>query len=692
MPQPPAARKEPHETEIHGIVLKDDYFWLRNKDSQDVLEYLQAENEYTVQMMRETEKLQEQLFEEMKSRIREDDQSTPIRYGDFYYYYREMKGKNYKVHCRKKGSLEAPEEVILDENVLAEGQKYLGIGSLRISNDQTLLAYTADFSGDETYEAHIVSLLTGGTVDRIEKTGARLEWAGDDSALFYTELDDIHRDYAVSRHVLRTEQGEDKRIFKEDDTRFEVQMRRSADGRYLFVYSENSPSETIEVRYLDLEEEEQTLSMLFSRDMGSEFLVEHHDESFYFLTDHKTHTRFRLMRTPIGHLEEDGWQHVTERRFETRIPGLVVFRDHLVVLSRSEGYGILTVHDLSSGEEHDIQFPEDIYDIRLSLGRFSHVFYFGNPEYDTETLRFYFSSPITPQTSYDYNMATRELQLKKRDEIKDYDPSQYTTERKHARAADGTRIPISMAYRRNTKLDGSSPLLLYGYGSYGYPVDPSFDHKLLSLLDRGMIFTIAHIRGGGEFGKRWYHQGKLQHKMNTFTDFIACAEYLIRENYTTSDRLCAWGGSAGGLLMGAIVNLRPDLFRCVVASVPFVDVINTMLDDTIPLTTFEYSEWGDPRIEEQFEWMLEYSPYDNVEMKEYPPILITAGYNDPRVQYWEPAKWTARLRRRKTDSNRLLLKTKMETGHFSSSGRYDYMKDYAFNYAYVLDTLGLVDP
>jgi oligopeptidase B len=466
-------------------------------------------------------------------------------------------------------------------------------------------------------------------------------------------------------------------------------MRRSADRRYLFVYSENSASETIEVRYLDLEEGAPGLSMLFSRDMGSEFLAEHHDDFFYFFTDHGTPTSFRLMRTPVGHADEDSWRAVTERRFETRVPQLVVFREHIVILSRSEGYSVLTVRDLSSGEDHDIPLPEDIYEIRLSLGRFSHVFYFGNPEYDTETLRFYFSSPITPQTSYDYNMIKGELRMKKRDVIKDFDSSRYTTEKQHARAADGTRIPISLAYRKDIKLDGSSPLLLYGYGSYGYPLDPGFDHKRLSLLERGMIFAIAHIRGGGEFGKRWYHEGKLHHKMNTFSDFIACAEYLISEDYTKKDRLCAWGGSAGGLLMGAIVNLRPDLFGCVVSSVPFVDVINTMLDETIPLTTFEYSEWGDPRIEEQFDWMMEYSPYDNVESKDYPPMLITAGYNDPRVQYWEPAKWTARLRSQKTDSNRLLLKTKMESGHFSSSGRYDYMKDYAFNYAFILDTLGL---
>ncbi|MFO7835077.1 MAG: S9 family peptidase [Candidatus Thorarchaeota archaeon] len=689
MSTPPVAKKDPHETEIHGRILKDNYFWLRNKDTEDVLEYLRAENEYTVEMMKHTEELQQQLFEEMKSRIKEDDESAPIKYGDHYYYYREIEGKNYKVHCRKEGSLEASEEIILDENELAEGQEYLNIGTLRISSNQRLLAYTADFSGDETYEAHVVSIDTGKVIDRIEGVGSQLEWAENDSAFFYTELDDIHREYAVSRHEIGTERAEDVQIIEEDDKRFMVKLEKAADDSRLFIYLMNMTSETIELQYLDLRPEKQDLIVLFPRNDGTEFFVEHHEGYFYFLTNYEEETTFRFMRTPVDSFDTANWEPVLERDFEARQPQLVTFRNHLAILARSDGHPTLTVYDIASGEVHDVELPGNVYEILLSLSWTSDVFYFGNPEYDTELLRFYFSSLVTPKTTYDYNMNTHKLHSKKVEEIAGFDPSQYTTKREHATAPDGSLIPISLAYRKDVPLDGSAALLLYGYGSYGYPRDPGFDQKRLSLFERGIIFGIAHIRGGGEFGKRWYHQGKLRHKMKTFTDFIACAEHLIAEEYTTNGKLCAWGGSAGGLLMGSIANLRPDLFGCIVASVPFVDLINTMLDDTIPLTTFEYTEWGDPRIQEQFEWMLEYSPYDNVEAQDYPPILITAGYNDPRVHYWEPAKWTAKLRDKKTDSNPLLLKTKMETGHFSSSGRYDYMKDYAFNYAFIIDTLGI---
>ncbi len=691
MPKPPVAKKKSHETKIHGKTFEDDYFWLRKKDTEDVLDYLRAENEYTVEMMKHTEDLEQQLFEEMKARIKEDDKSAPIKYGGYYYYYKEIQGKNYKIHCRKKGSLEAPEEVILDENELAEEQEYLNIGTLRISRNQKLLAYTADFSGNETYEAHVLSIDTRETIDKIEDVGSQLEWAEDDRSFFYTELDDIHREYAVSHHIIDTDRAKDTRILEEDNKRFMVRLSKAANQSFLFIYLTNMTSETTEVQYLDLHSDKPDLTILFPRNTGTEFLVEHHNEYFYFLTNYEAETTFRLMRTPSNSFDTASWESITERNFEVRQPQLFAFRDHLAILARRDGYPLLSIYDFASEEIHDVELPRTLYGVSFAPSGTSDVFYLRNPEYETEILRFYYSSPVTPKTTYDYNMNTHELNSKKVDEISGFDSSLYTTERTYATASDGTEIPISLAYRKDVPLDGSAPLLLSGYGSYGNSFDPRFDHKRLCLLERGMIFAIAHIRGGGEFGKKWYHQGKLQYKMNTFTDFVACAEHLIAEEYTTRDRLCAWGGSAGGLLMGNIANQRPDLFGCIVASVPFVDLINTMLDDTIPLTTFEYTEWGDPRIEEQFEWMLKYSPYDNVAEQEYPPILITAGYNDPRVHYWEPAKWTAKLRDKKTDSNPLLLKTKMETGHFSSSGRYNYMKDYAFNYAFILDTLGLTE-
>ncbi len=695
MPEPPIAKKQPHETEIHDRKRTDDYFWLRDKDSEDVLEYLRAENDYTVEMMKHTEDLQQQLFEEMKSRIKEDDESVPVKYGDFYYYYKEMEGKNYKIHCRKKGSLEAPEEVILDENILAEEQSYLRIGSLKISDNHKVLAYTVDFSGDETYEAQVVSLETGEIIDTIDEIGSQLEWGRNGAILYYTQLDDIHREYAVSQHMIGTDRGDDIQIIEEEDKRFMVHLSKTTDGFYLIIYQLNFSSETTEVRYLDLQEENPDLTVFFQRREGTELVVEHHEGYFYFLTNHEEEEDFHLMRTPVESLDSASWEPVIDRGFEaSRLSWqgqLLTFQNHLVILSREEGYSSLTVYDIKSKEMHEIEIAEDIYDISLYLPGMASIFYLQNPDYYAEIVRFYFSSLITPRTTYDYNMRTRTLKSKKVEEIAGFDPSEYITERIYSTARDNTRIPISLAYSRDVILNGNSPLLLYGYGAYGSSYDPGFDHKRVCLLERGIIIAIAHIRGGGEFGKTLYHRGKLEKKMNTFTDFIDCAEHLLREGYTTSDSLCALGGSAGGLLMGAIANLRPDLFGCIVAAVPFVDVINTMLDESIPLTTFEYNEWGDPRIEEQFEWMYEYAPYDNVRSQEYPSILITAGYNDPRVHYWEPAKWIARLRDKKTDSNRLLLKTKMETGHFSASGRYDYMKDFAFNYAFILDILGMSD-
>jgi oligopeptidase B len=396
------------------------------------------------------------------------------------------------------------------------------------------------------------------------------------------------------------------------------------------------------------------------------------------------------MKTMISETDRESWELVIDQKIEGRFPQLIAFQNHLVIVGRKEGYANLTVFESSTGKTHDIDLPESIFGLQLAIDEhLTDIFYFGNSEYATEKFRFIFSTPITPTSFYDYILADRQLELKKVDEVKGLDSSEFVTERRYATASDGTRIPISMAYKKNVELDGSSPLILVGYGSYGASIDPRFNSRPLSLLDRGIVLAIAHIRGGGETGKSWYHHGKLAHKMNTFTDFITCAEYLIAEKITSKDRLAILGGSAGGLLIGTVVNMRPDLFGCAVAKVPFVDVINTMLDDTIPLTTFEYTEWGNPKIKEQFEWMREYSPYDNVEAKEYPPMLITAGYNDPGVQYWEPAKWTAKLRALKTDCNLLLLKTRMESGHVGPSGRYDLMKEWAFIYSFIIDSLNV---
>ncbi len=689
MKTPPVARRKPREFEIHGVTFKDDYFWLRNKETDEVISYLNDENAYTTEMMMHTEELQELLFQEMKKRIKETDESAPIKVGEYYYYFRTEEGKNYRIHCRKYESLDAPEEVILDENLLAEDQKYMQIGSMKISPNHRMLAISVDFTGGRTFATRILDLEKGETIDSISKVGYQIEWDKNNDAIFYSELDNIHREYAISRHIIGADQSDDMRIIEEADTAFSVRLQKSNDQKYIFIQIEAHAAETVDIRYLDLNDKNRELMEFYPRTTGVEFRIEHHKGHFYFLTNIDDPQTFSLMKTKISEIDRESWEEVIDHKIEGRFPQLIAFQNHLVIVGRKEGYASLTVFELSTGTTHDIDLPESVYGLQLTIDGLTDNFYFGNPEYATEKFRFIFSTPTTPTSSYDYDLADRNLELKKVDEIKGLDSSEFVTERRYATASDGTKIPISLTYKKDVELDGSSPLLLYGYGSYGFSSDPRFYSKRLSLLDRGIIFAIAHIRGGGENGKSWYHHGKLANKMSTFTDFITCAEYLIAENFTSKDKLAILGGSAGGLLVGAVVNMRPDLFGCAVAAVPFIDVINTMLDDTIPLTTFEYTEWGNPNIKEQFEWMREYSPYDNIEAKEYPPMLITAGYNDPNVQYLEPAKWTAKLRAQKTDHNLLLLKTKMESGHMGASGRYDLMKEWAFIYSFIIDTLNI---
>ncbi|MHA1927344.1 MAG: S9 family peptidase [Candidatus Thorarchaeota archaeon] len=685
------AEKKPHEYEIHGRKIVDNYYWLKHKGTDEVVKYLEEENAYTIEMTAHTKEFQETLFQEMKDRIKETDETVPIRCGDYFYYTRVEEGKNYRIHCRKHKSLDADEEIILDENKLAEGKKYLNIGSMKVSSNQQLLAYTADFTGGETYELHILDISSGDRIDKLVNVSLQLEWDNDNTSLFYTELDKIHRPYAVSQHILGTKQPEDSRILEEDDTTFIVFLEKTMDQSHILFNITSYAGETIEVHTIDLSNADRTPKLFFSRNIERELIIEHHNGFFYILSNHQDPYFYRLYKTKnsVSNIEE--WESVSNHHFDSNLPDLLAFRNHLVLRSRKDGYSNLTVFDIESGEMHEIEMPESIYYIGLSYYTISQVFYYKNPEFNTDMFRFYFSSSVTPKSVYEYNMKSRILELRKVDEIKNHDPGQYVTERRYAKAKDGTEIPISLAYRKDLKMNGKVPLLLYGYGSYGLSAGPDFVHQYLSILERGMILAYAHVRGGGELGKRWYHSGKLEHKMNTFTDFIACAEYLIAEKFTNPEKLCAIGESAGGLLMGAIANLRPDLFKCIYASVPFIDVITTMLDESIPLTTFEYNEWGNPSKKEEFEWMIEYSPYDNVEAKDYPMMLIKAGYNDPRVAYWEPAKWTAKLRDLKTDNNRLLLKTKMETGHLSASGRYDHMKDFAFNWAFILDAMGLAD-
>lgn len=676
-PAAPIAEAIPHKTAIHGVELVDNYYWLRERDNPKVLAYLEAENRYTEAVMAPTKELRETLFQEMKGRIKEADLSVPTRIDDFWYYTRTEEGKQYWTFCRKKGSLDAPEEVLLDVNQLATGKKFYSIGALAVSPDHTLLLYGADESGNEQYDLQVKNLTTGELLpDVIEKTEGSVEWANDNKTVFYVVRDKAHRPYRVMRHQLG-QSGPDAQVFQEDDERFFVGLDKTKDKKYLFI--ELGSAITSEVHYLDASQPTGTWQMFRPRVQGVEYSVAHHTDWFYIVTNDGA-KNFKLMKTGESKLAPEHWQEVIAHSPAVKIDGVDMFRDHMVVYQRKNGLRSLEVWNLSSGERHDIAFDEPVY----------AAFGASNPEFDSATVRFSYTSMVTPNSVFDYDMNTRTRKLMKQTEVLGgYDSAKYRSERIHATAGDGTRVPISLVYRADMRKPGGNPCLLMAYGSYGFPIDPYFSSSRLSLLDRGFVYAIAHIRGGGEMGRLWYEDGKLLKKKNTFTDFIAAMEHLIASGYTTSEWLAITGGSAGGLLIGAVLNMRPDLMKAAIADVPFVDVINTMLDTSIPLTVTEFEEWGNPQDKPYFDYMRSYSPYDNVEAKDYPHILITAGLNDPRVQYWEPAKWTARLRALKTDSNRLLLRTNMGAGHGGSSGRFDRLREVAFDYAFILDVFGM---
>ncbi len=676
-PRPPIAPRIRHESTVHGRARVDEYYWLRDRGERRVIDYLEAENAYTDAMMKHTEPLQAKLFEEMKGRIKETDESVPVKDGEYYYYSRTFEGKQYPVHCRKHGSLDAPEQIILDENRLAAGHEYFRIGVLEVSPDHNLLAYSSDLEGDEIYTLRIKDLRTGELLpDVIENTYYSLEWGNDNRTLFYNVLDPAMRPFKIYRHVLGQPTADDVLVHHETDDSFFVDLSKTRSKRYILmeIYSNT----THEARLLDADAPGGDFRVFTPRRHMVEYEVSHQDDHFYIVTNDGA-TNFKLMRTPVDATAVENWTEVIPHRPDVLIDGVDAFAGHLAIYERQGGLPRLRVRRMSDGDEHYVEFPEPVY-------TFSPV---GNAEYDTAALRFVYQSMVTPQSTYDYDMNARSRELRKQQEVLGgYDPSQYETQRLVASAPDGAPVPISIVHRKGIALDGSNPALLYGYGSYGISMEPRFSSNVISLLDRGFVYAVAHVRGGQELGRVWYDTGKLLNKRNTFTDFIACAEKLIAEGYTRPDRLAIMGGSAGGLLMGAVTNMRPDLFEAVVAQVPFVDVINTMLDASIPLTVIEYEEWGNPNEPKYYDYMLSYSPYDNVEARAYPNMLVMAGLNDPRVMYWEPAKWVARLRATKTDDNRLLLKTQMGAGHAGPSGRYDYLHEIAFVYAFILDMIG----
>ena len=675
---PPVARVERRVHTLHGETRTDEYFWLRDRSDPEVIAYLDAENRYTGAVMRHTEALQEQLYQEMRGRIKETDLSVPERVDDYFYYTRTEAGGQYPILCRRRGSLDAPEEILLDQNPLAANHAYFKIGVSEVSPDHRLLAYSVDTSGAEEFTLYVKDLTTGRLLaESIGNTSVGVTWANDSRTLFYTLLDHASRPCRLYRHTVGTSPTTDALVYFESDESFFLDINRTRSRRYLLL--DIASHSTSEVRFLDADEPEGVFRVVQPREFGVEYSVEHHDERF-FITTNDSAPNFRLVQAPVASPSKANWSPVLPYRPDIKLDETDAFRSHLVIYERQAGLRQIRVMNLVSGEEHLVPFPEPVYTLR------AHE----NPEFETTLLRFTYTSLVTPNSVVEWDLAERSWMVRKQTEVLGgYDPSLYRSERVFATARDSERVPISLVYRAPLKLDGERPLLLNGYGAYGLSYDPSFSSNTLSLLDRGFVVAIAHVRGGEEMGRPWYDGGKLLNKRSTFTDFIASAEHLVAAGYTSSDRLVINGGSAGGLLMGAVTNLRPDLFRVVLAEVPFVDVVNTMLDASLPLTVIEYDEWGNPNDRTAYDYIRSYSPYDNIEAKDYPNMLVTAGLNDPRVAYWEPAKWTARLRATKTNANRLLLRTNMGAGHGGASGRYDFLREIAFKYAFVLDVLGL---
>jgi len=656
--RPPAAKKVPVTFELNGDRRTDDYYWLKERDNPEVIKYLEAENAYTNAVTKHTRGLQRKLYKEMLSRIKETDLSVPVRIDDYYYYTRTEKGKQYPINCRKKGSLNAKEEIILDQNRLARGKKFCRIGAFSVSPNHKYLAYSEDNDGSETFTIYIKDLDTGTLLkDQVPNTYYSVEWANDNKTIFYDVLDEVKRPYKLYKHKLGTDPAGDELIYHEKDDSYYLSLSKTRSRKYLLLNLASNT--TSEVHFLDADNPQGSFKIIHPRQHEMEYYVEHHEDNFYIVTNDNA-KNFKLVSVTVSNPAKENWKEVIGHSRDVKIDGVDAFVNHLVVSEREKGLTQIRIMNLADSSAHKITFPEPVYTCEPG----------DNREFKTNLLRFNYTSLVTPASVFDYDMNTKTRELKKRQEVLGgYDPNTYQSERIFAKAADGNSIPISLVYKKPFTRNGTNTLMLNGYGSYGSSTDPTFSANRLSLLDRGFVFAIAHIRGGGEMGRIWYEDGKLLNKKNTFSDFIACAEHLIAEKYTCPGKIVIQGGSAGGLLMGAVVNMRPDLFKAVIANVPFVDVINTMLDPSIPLTVTEYEEWGNPNEKVYYDYMKSYSPYDNVERKDYPNILITAGLNDPRVQYWEPAKWTAKLRDEKLDNNMLNLRTKMEAGHGEASGR-----------------------
>jgi oligopeptidase B len=676
----PIAKKIPHELTLHGDTRIDNYYWLRERENPEVIKYLDEENKYLDEKMAGTKKLQEDLYNEIIGRIKQTDISVPYKYDGYWYFTRYEEGKEYPIYSRKKENMDAPEEIMLNVNEMAVGYKYYQVAGTSVSPDNKLVAYGVDTVSRRIYTLYFKNLVTGELLsDVIPGFSGAVAWGNDNKTVFYARKDlETLRPFQIFRHVLGNDPSKDELVFEEKDETYACGVYKSKSKKYIMIGSYAKMSS--ETRFLDADHPGGSFQVVQEREKGLEYDVNHYGDKFYIVTNLDA-KNFRLMETPVNKTGKENWKEVIPHRADVLLEGIDIFRDYMVVSERKNGLTQLRIINWNNRQdEHYLDFGEEAYLAYTSV----------NPEFDTEILRYGYTSMTTPNSVYDYNMVTREKKLLKQEEVVGtFNASDYETKRLYTTAEDGTKIPISMVYRKGMEKNGKNPMLLYGYGSYGITMDPTFSAVRLSLLDRGFIFAIAHIRGEQINGRQWYEDGKLLHKINTFTDFNDCAKYLIEEKYTSPEHLYAEGGSAGGLLMGAIVNMHPELYHGVIAAVPFVDVLTTMLDESIPLTTGEYDEWGDPRVKEYYDYIKSYSPYDNVKAQAYPNMLVTTGLHDSQVQYWEPSKWVAKLRATKTDNNLLLMYCNMETGHSGASGRFQRHRDSAREFAFLFMLEGI---
>ena len=677
--EPPVAEIIPKELTIHDHTRIDNYYWLNQRENPKVIEYLEAENAYKDAVLKHTEGLQDKLYDEILGRIKKTDMSVPYKESGYYYYTRYEEESEYPIYCRKKGDMEAEEEILLNVNEMAKGYDYYSVAGHTVSPSNKLIAFGVDTVSRRKYTIYFKDLTTGELLpDQIPITSGRAIWANDNKTVFYGLKDEVTlRSYKIMKHVLGTEVSKDKLLYEEKDDTFSTYVNKTRSKKFIIIASSQTLSD--EYRFLDADTPDGKFKIIQPRERGLEYRIDHYKDKFFIRTNYKAEN-FKLMATSINKTTKENWKDVIPHRKDVLFQDFEVFEDFLAVNERIKGLPNIRIIKWEDKSEHFLDFGEETYSARISF----------NPEFDTDLIRYSYSSMTTPGSVFDYSMNTREKKLLKQQEVLgDFDSANYHTERHFATASDGTNVPISLVYRKGLERNGENPCLLYGYGSYGSTMNAGFSSVRLSLLDRGFVYAMAHIRGGMEMGRYWYEEGKLLNKKNTFTDFIDCGEYLIAEKFTNSDKLFAMGGSAGGLLMGAVVNMRPDLFKGIIAGVPWVDVITTMLDDSIPLTTSEYDEWGNPNNEEYYWYMLSYSPYDNVEAKDYPAMLVTTGLHDSQVQYFEPAKWVAKLRVLKTDDNVLILQTNMEAGHGGVSGRFRRYRETAMEYAFMLDLVGI---